>query len=75
VFTNQQIIELIEDAQTRPPLCVACGEPTAIAQRDNVLWLECSSLGHRPSRLRSLLRFDFARFHTQRPVVELSPTG
>jgi hypothetical protein len=75
VFTNQQIIERIEDAQTSPPFCLECGQPTAIAQRDNVLWLECSSLGHRPGRLQSLLRFDFARFHTQRPVVELSPAA
>jgi hypothetical protein len=72
VYTNLQIIERIEDAQTRSPLCAECGQPTAIALRDNVLWLECSSLGHRRSRLQSLLRFEFTRFHTKRPVVELN---
>ncbi|HYX10643.1 MAG TPA: hypothetical protein VE817_01605 [Candidatus Acidoferrum sp.] len=75
MFTDLQIIERIEDAQTKSPYCLECGQPTAIAERDNILWLECSSLAHRPSRLQSLLRFDFARFHTQRPVVELSPAA
>lgn len=75
MYTNLQIIERIEDAQTKPPFCAECGQPTAIVQRDNILWLECSSLGHRRSRLHSLLRFDFTRFHTQRPVLELSPAA
>lgn len=72
MFTNQQLIERIEEAQTTSPYCVQCGQPTTIAQRDTMLWLECSSLADRRSRLQSLLRLDFATFHTQRPVVELS---
>ena len=72
MFTNQQLLERIEDAQVKSPYCVQCGEPTTIAERDQVLWLECSSLTRRRGRLQSLLRLDFASFHTQRPVVELS---
>jgi hypothetical protein len=72
MFTNQQLIERIEEAQTTTPYCVQCGQPTTIAERDQVLWLECASLAHRRSRLQTLLRLDFATFHTQRPVVELS---
>ena len=75
MFTHQQIIERIEDAQTRSPFCLECGQLTAIAERDNILGLECSSLAHRPSRLQSLLRFDFTRLHTRRRVMELSPAA
>ena len=71
MFTRQQILERIEDAQTRTPYCDQCGQPTTIAERDQALWLECSSLLHRPSRLRSLLSLDFASLHISRPVVEL----
>ena len=72
MFNNQQLIERIEDAQTTSPYCVQCGQPTTITERDQVLWLECTSLAHRRSRLQSLLRLDFATFHTQRRVVELN---
>jgi hypothetical protein len=72
MFSNQQLIERIEDAQTTSPYCVQCGQPTTIIERDQVLWLECTSLAHRRGRLQSLLRLDFATFHTQRRVVELS---
>ena len=72
MFSNQQLIEKIEDAQTTSPYCVQCGEPTTITERDDALWLECTSLAHRRGRLQALLRLDFATFHTQRRVVELS---
>ena len=72
MFSNQQLIEKIEDAQVTSPYCVQCGEPTTITERDGVLWLECTSLANRRSRLQSLLRLDFATFHTQLRVVELS---
>lgn len=72
MFSNPQLIERIEDAQVTSPYCVQCGQPTTITERDHVLWLECTSLVHRRSRLQSLLRLDFATFHTQRPVVELT---
>jgi hypothetical protein len=71
MFTDQQVIERLEDAQVRTPFCSQCGQPTTIAERDRSLWLECSSLAHRPGRLAALVRLDFAMFHTQRPVVEL----
>jgi hypothetical protein len=72
MFSNQQLIERIEDAQTTSPYCVQCGQPTTITERDDALWLECTSLAQRRGRLQSLLRLDFATFHTQRRVVELS---
>lgn len=71
MFTNQQILERIERAQTVTPWCSQCGQPTTIAERGDTLWLECSSLAQPRTRLKSLLRFDFASFHTQHPVVEL----
>lgn len=70
MFTSQQVLERIEGAQTSTPFCEQCGQPTRIAERGDALWLECASLAHRPSRLQSILRLDFATFHTQRPVVE-----
>ena len=75
MFTRHQIIELIEDAQTSTPFCEQCGQPTTIAERDHALWLECASLARRRSRLQSILRLEFAAFHTQRPVVELRPAA
>ena len=71
MFTRHQIIELIEDAQSSTPFCEQCGQPTTIAEHGDKLWLECASLAHRRSRLQSILRLEFAAFHTQRPVVEL----
>ena len=70
MFTRQQILERIEGAQTGTPFCEQCGQPTTIAERGDALWLECASLAHRRGLLASLVRLDFAAFHTQRPVVE-----
>lgn len=71
MFNHQQVLERIEGAQASTPFCEQCGHPTMIAERGDELWLECASLAHRPGRLQSILRLDFAAFHTQRPVVEL----
>ena len=71
MFTEPQIVDRIEDALSKSPYCKQCGQPNTIAERDGALWLECSSIAHPRSRLQTLLRFDFASFHTQRPVVEL----
>jgi hypothetical protein len=70
-FTDQQVVERVEDAVDKSPFCRQCGQPTTIAERAHVLWLECTSLATPRSRLESILRFDFASFHTQRPVLEL----
>ena len=72
MFTDQQIIERVEDALARDPFCEHCGQPTAIVERDRTLWLECSSISAPRSRLESLLRLDVASFHTQHQVVELA---
>ena len=71
MFTRHQVLERIEGAQTVTPYCEQCGQPTTIAERGDALWIECTSLAHRRGRLQSLLRLDFATFHTRRPVVEL----
>ena len=71
MFTDQQVVERVEDAVDKSPLCERCGQPTTIAQRDQVLWLECTTLAEPRGRLASLLRFDFVSVHTQRPVIEL----
>jgi hypothetical protein len=71
MFSTQQILERIEGAQTVTPFCEQCGQPTAIAEHGDALWLECSSLAHRRGRLQSILRLDFAAFHTQKHVIEL----
>lgn len=71
MFTRQQVLERIEGAQSSTPFCEQCGQPTTIAARDAALWLECASLVHPRSRVRSLFRLDFAALHTRRQVVEL----
>jgi hypothetical protein len=71
MFTNQQLLERIEDAERLTPFCDQCGSPTVVVERDRALVLECSALAHRPSRLRSLLTLDFASLHTQRSIVVL----
>ena len=69
--TNDQLVERIERAMTATPICGLCGQPTRITEREGAIWLECSSLTEPRDRLRSLLRFDFPRFHVQQPVIEL----
>ena len=71
MFTTHQVLERIEQAQTTTPFCEECGMPTAIVERDEALWLECTSLVQRRGRIRSLLNLDFATLHTRRQVVEL----
>lgn len=73
--TNENILERIEDAHRFTPFCDQCGSPTVIVERDAALWLECSSLAHRPSRLRSLLTLSFASVHTQRAIAVLQPAA
>ena len=69
MFTNQDLLERIEDAERINTICQQCGEPTTVTERDDALWIECSSLHRQRGRLASLLRF--ASLHTRRPIVEL----
>ena len=69
MFTNQDLLERIEDAERVSPFCQQCGRPTTVVERDHALWLECSDLPRRRGCLASLLRF--ASLHTRRPIVEL----
>jgi hypothetical protein len=73
--TNQDLLERIEDAHRFSPFCDQCGSPTVVVERDDALWLECSSLAHPQGRLRSLLTLSFASVHTQRPIAELRPAA
>ncbi|HXI82184.1 MAG TPA: hypothetical protein VNM34_15360 [Verrucomicrobiae bacterium] len=71
MFTNQQLLERIEDAERLTPFCDQCGAPTVVVECEGALLLECSALVNRPSRLRSLLTLDFASLHTQRSIAQL----
>ncbi len=70
MFTKFQVLDRIEQAQTDTPYCKTCGQPTTIAERDDVLWIECSTLSEPRSPWQSLRRFDFPSFHLRRQVVE-----
>ena len=70
MFTNQELLERIEDAERISPFCQQCGQPTTVTERDHALWLECSGLHRQRGRFASLLRF--ASLHTRRPIVELN---
>jgi len=69
-FTNQKLLERIEDAARTTPFCDQCGRHTVIVEQGGALWLECSSLAQRPSRLRSILTLDFASLHTRRAMAQ-----
>jgi hypothetical protein len=69
MFTNQDLLERIEDAERVNPFCQLCGQPTTVTERDRALWLECSELRRDRGRLSSLFRL--ASLHTRRPIVEL----
>jgi hypothetical protein len=75
MFTNQDLLERIEDAERLAPFCDQCGSPTTVAERDGALWLECSSIAHRPRGLRALLKLDFASLHTRREITALQPAA
>ena len=71
MFTNEDLVERIEDAVRVTPLCTYCWSPTTVVERDKTLWLECWTLENRPTGLRALLTFDFASRHTLREIVAL----
>ena len=71
MLTNQDLLERIEDAERVAPFCDQCGYPTVVVERDDALWLECSTLAKRPTGLRSLLTLDFASQHTQREIAAI----
>jgi len=71
MFTNEDLVERIEDAMRVSPFCRYCWSPTTVVERDAALWLECSTLEHRQTSLRSLVTLDFPSRHTQREIVAL----
>ena len=75
MFNNQDLLERIEDAERVSPFCDQCGSPTVVVERDEILWLECSTLADRRGGLRSLLTLDFASRHTQREIATVRPAA
>jgi hypothetical protein len=71
MFTNHEIQTRIEDAWRVAPTCEHCRQPTTVVVRDGTLWAECPTLAEPRSRLRSLIRFDFASLHTRRSIADL----
>ncbi|MEA2546385.1 MAG: hypothetical protein QOI09_1658 [Chloroflexota bacterium] len=75
MFTNEALVDRIEEAHRLAPYCEGCGSPTIVVEHDAALWLECSTLSHHQSRLRSFLTLAFARFHVRREIADLGPTA
>ena len=72
MFKNETVVERIEDAMRAAPFCRYCWSHTTVVERDGALWLECSTLEHRQTSLRSLVTLDFPSRHTQREIMGLS---
>lgn len=72
MFNNEDLVDRIEDAVRVTPFCTYCWSPTTVIERDETLWLECSTLENRTIGLRMLLSLDFASRHTLREIVALS---
>jgi hypothetical protein len=71
MFTNHELLTRIEDAWRVTPTCRQCGQPTMVVVRDGRLWAECPSLATPRGRVQSLLRLDFASFHTRLSIADL----
>lgn len=71
MFTKHELLSRIEDAERVQPTCALCGEPTAIAVRDDALWIECPRATEPRGRVERLLHLDFAGLHTRRSVADL----
>jgi hypothetical protein len=75
MFTNDNLVDRIEDAHRLAPYCDQCGGPTVVVERDDALWLECSALTHRQGRIRSFLTLGFASMHIRREIATLRETS
>ena len=75
MFTNEDLVERIEDAMRVSPFCRFCWSPTTVIERDEALWLDCSTLSEPRGGLRALLTLDFPSRHTQRQIVALRPAA
>jgi hypothetical protein len=71
MFTNDHLVDRIEDAYRLAPYCDQCGGPTVIVERDDALWLECSSLTHRQGGIREFIALGFASLHLRREIATL----
>jgi hypothetical protein len=75
MFTNEELVERIENAVRVSPFCRYCWSPTTVVERNETLWLDCSTLSERRGGLRALLTLDFPSRHTQREIVALRPAA
>ncbi len=72
MIDNSQALDLIEQAEREIPVC-SCGMHTLAAARRDAVWLTCASLTKQPKGIvRKLLTLDFAAFHFDRRIVDLS---
>jgi len=71
MLTNNHLVDRIEDAQRLAPYCGHCGSPTGIVERDDVLWLECSTLTDRQGGIREFMALGFASLHLRREIATL----
>lgn len=56
MLRHARVVDAIDRAHTRTPVCHTCGEPTRIVAGDGSLWLVCSSRDPRPQGALGLLR-------------------
>jgi len=72
VIDNSQALDLIEHAQRTTRTC-SCGGHTLAVARPDAVWLTCASLTQQPKGVvRKLLTLDFAAFHVDQRIVDLS---
>ena len=71
MLTNEDLVERVEDAMRVTPFCRYCWSPTIVVERDEALWLACSTLSEPRGGLRALLTLDFPSRHTQSEIVTL----
>ena len=72
MIDNSQALDLIEQAQRNIRVC-SCGMHTLAVARADAIWLTCASLTQQPKGVvRKLLTLDFAAFHVDQRIVDLS---
>ncbi len=69
---HARLVDAIDRAHTRTPICHTCGEPTRIVTRDRSLWLVCSSRDPLPRGILGLLR-QLIPHHDELVVEYLEP--
>lgn len=68
---DRDLIETIEAAIRNRGFCEHCGQPTAVAEHDGTLWVECSGRAGRKGVLLGLVTLDPAHLHTRQSILRL----